>query len=413
MPGCHLKSIVCALALVLLTPAFAATDPPPCSTQGDMKSTAWRSSCDAAIANEPDTRLRATLLFGRAYGAVEDYRYDDAVADLTAALVDAPDTVAYLRERAYVHVELSNFELAIADLDRAITLDPKEVLAYRERAYARHFNADLRGAYEDRAREFELTPDAAGALLARGDAALWLGRFDDARADVKRARKFAKASGDKDALAGVEQSESNIEQWRNATRNGNANKLCNDERLTDKELSRKLIGDCTNAFLGATTGVTRADALTTRSSAWLVVTGSQKNSTEDLSLARAFDPENVRRHINLGYSYLLSNHSWAANREFERAVAMVRDPFALAGRAAARLNLGNKEGAKVDALASNELEPNEGATGVLANLAYERGDRDEARELYLLIYERGSRADDLIERLHELGVPDPDAAIKK
>jgi tetratricopeptide (TPR) repeat protein len=138
-----------------------------------------------------------------------------------------------------------------------------------------------------------------------------------------------------------------------------------------------------------------------------------KNSTEDMALARAFDPENARRYINLGYSYLQSNHSWAANREFERALAIERHPYALAGRAAARLNLGNKDGAMADAQASNELEPNEAATWVLADLAYERGNRDEARELYLLIYERGSRADHLVERLHELGVADPDAATRK
>jgi tetratricopeptide (TPR) repeat protein len=412
MPG-RLKFIACALALIALSPAFAAPDPQPCSTKGDMKSALWRSSCDAAIAIEKDATVRASLLYGRAYGAVEDFRYDDALADLTAALEIAPDTIAYLRERAYVHVELSDFEPAIADLDRASRLSPEDPLVYRERAYARHYHGDLQGAYEDRARELELTPEAAGAHLARGNAAMWLGRFDDARADLKRARKLAKSSGDEDAARGVKEAQINFDLLHWATRGGDAAKLCKAARLTDKEDSRKAIGNCTKAFLEAETGVAKADALTTRSTAWLVAIGSQKNSTEDLSLARAFDPGNVHRHVNLGYSYLLSSHSWAANREFERALTIVRDPFALAGRAAARLNLGNKEGAMADALASNELEPNEAATGVLANLAFDRGDRDEARELYLLIYERGSRQKDLIERLHELGVADPDAAIKQ
>ena len=413
MPGHGLKFIVSALSLVAFSPALATPDSQPCSTKGDMKSALWRSSCDAAIAIEKDAKVRASLLYGRAYGAVEEFRYDDALADLTAALDLVPETVAYLRERAYVQVELSNFDLAIADLDRASRLTPDDPLIFRERAYARHFHGDLQGAYEDRAREVELTPDAAGAILSRADAALWLGRFDDARADVKRAKKLAKSSGDKDAARGVEEALINIELWRNAAREDDAARLCKTARLTDEEDARKAVGNCTKAFLEAKTGVARADALTSRSTAWLVAIGSQKNSTEDLSLARALDPEDVHRRVNLGYSYLLSNHSWAANREFERALAMVRDPFALAGRAAARLNLGDKEGAMADALASNELEPNEGATEVLANLAYDRGDRDEARELYLLIYERGSRRKDLIERLHELGVADPDAAVKK
>jgi len=413
MPGHRLKFIASALALLALSPAFAAPDSQPCSTKGDMKSSLWRSSCDAAIAIEKDTKVRASLLYGRAYGAVEDFRYDDALADLRAALDLAPGTLAYLRERAYVHIELSNFEQAIADLDRASRLSPDDPLVYRERAYARHFHGDLEGAYEDRAREAELTPDAAGALLARGNAALWLGRFDDARADMKRAQKLAKTSGDEDAARGVKETQTDIELWRHSTRGGNAAKLCNAARMADKDEAREAVGNCTKAFLEAKTGVAKADALTSRSTAWLVAIGSQKNSTEDLSLARAFDPEDVHRRVNLGYSYLLSNHSWAANREFEKALAMVRDPFALAGRAAARLNLGDKEGALADALASNELEPNEGATGVLADLAFDRGDRDEALELYLLIYERGSRQKDLIERLHELGVPDPDTAVRK
>ena len=403
MPGRFPTFLIPALALLAL-PALAADDLQPCSTKADMKSSLWRASCDAAIATEADSQVRASLLFGRAYGAVEDFRYDDALRDLTAALAVKPDSTAYLRERAYVYVELSNFEQAIADLDRAIGLNPKEPLAYRERAYARHFSGNLQGAYEDRAREFDLMPAAASALLARADAALWLGRFDDARADAKRAGKLAKTSGDKDTARGVEEALANIELWRKPTRGGNSAKLCSPDRLTHQKAARQVIGDCTKAFLDAKDGEARADALTTRSSAWLVAGEPQKYSTEDMALALAFDREKARRYINLGYSYLQTSHSWAANREFERALAIERHPYALAGRAAARLNLGNKEGAMADALASNELEPNEAATWVLADLAYDRGSRDEARELYQLIYERGSRADHLIERLRELGV---------
>ena len=40
-------------------------------------------------------------------------------------------------------------------------------------------------------------------------------------------------------------------------------------------------------------------------------------------------------------------------------------------------------------------------------------DKDGARQLYLLLYERGSRSDLLMERLRDLGVPDPAAAVKK
>ncbi len=405
MPGRFPRFFFVALAVVLSGAAFAEEPTQPCSTQGDMKSPAWRASCDDAIARTTNAKVLASLRYGRAYAAVEAYRYDDALRDLDAALNAWPDNPDYLRERAYVHVELSNFGPAIVDLDRVLQLEPKNVLGYRERGYVRHFTGNLQGAYEDRAREFELTPKSPDALLARGIAALWLGKFDDAKADVKGARKLGKAAGKENVLRNADGWLTDIELWRHATGRGDATKLCSDDRVPDKGSEKTIIGDCTKAFLEAKTGVARADALTTRSMAWLVITGDQKHSTEDLAVAKAFDPENVRRPINLGYSYLHSNHSWAANREFERALELEHNPYALAGRAAARKNLGDKDGALADAVASNELEPNEAATGVLADLAYERGDKDQARELYQLLYERGSRSDEITERLRELGVP--------
>jgi tetratricopeptide (TPR) repeat protein len=378
-----------------------------------MKSAEWRSSCDDAITRTSDAKVLASLLFGRAYAAVEDYRYEDALKDLDAALNALPDNAKYLRERAYVQAELSNFEQAIADLDHAVRLNPKDILNYRERAFARHYSGDLQGAYDDRAREFELTPDSADALMARGIAAVWLGRFDDAMADLNRARSLAKSANDDDVQSSADEWLSNLDHWRNTTRGGDAVKLCQMERLEDRKNAPKLIGDCSKVYLDAKAGDQKADALTTRSAAWLLATGSQNNSTEDMRIALALDPKNSQRHINLGYSYLSSNHSWAANREFERAVAMERSPMALAGRAAARKNLGDKDGAFADARDSIELEPTEPAAWVLADLEFDNGNLDGARQLYLLLYERGSRSDLLMERLRDLGVPDPAAAVKK
>src|SRR5204863_7488234 len=161
---------------------------------------------------------------------------------------------------------------------------------------------------------------------------------------------------------------SHIALWRDTTRGADATKVCSEDLESDKSDRPKLIGDCSRAFLEAKTGVAKADALTSRSTAWLVAEDSQNESTGDLRLAQAFDPANAARYINLGYSYLTSSHSWAAKREFDRALALDKHWLALAGRAAARLNLGDKEGALADARASNELHPNnEAAAGVLAD----------------------------------------------
>jgi len=345
----------------------AAPDAPACATNVDTKTPEWRTQCDAAIAGETDIKRRAALLFGRAYGAVEQYRFDDAITDLNAALLADPDNPGYLRERAYVHGELTNLDQALADLDVFVRLKPDDASGYRERAYARHYHGDLKGAYEDRARVFALEPESLGALLARGDAALWLGRYDDAKADATRARAGAKLAGDEETQNAAADLLSHIARWRDSTRGAEAVRNCKQDPQPDAGRTPKLIGDCSRAFLEAKTGVDRADALTTRSMAWLVLASLQDNATEDMRLALAFDPGNAVRHINVGYSFLSTNHSWAAKREFDRALAIDKHWLALAGRAAARLNLGDAEGARADARASNELHPNEAAAGVLAD----------------------------------------------
>ena len=46
----------------------------------DVKAPEWITGCEAALAKEPEAKRRAPLLFGRAYYAVEQFRYDDAIA---------------------------------------------------------------------------------------------------------------------------------------------------------------------------------------------------------------------------------------------------------------------------------------------------------------------------------------------
>lgn len=384
----------------------------PCAINGDVKSDAWRTQCDEAVAREADATKRAALLFGRAYGAIELYRYDDALTDLNAALSADPDNPRYLHERAYVYGELSEFPAAIADLDRQISLQPNEPTAFRERAYARRYVADLKGAYEDRARELELEPESASSLFARGQAAMWLGRFDDATADAMKAQKLAKSAGDERGSSEAAELLTRLGHWRDVSRGANPGSHCKMESLTKDKPSTR-IGDCTRAFFEATTGSAKADALTTRHTAWLVLANSPDDSEEDLRIAVAFDPGNAERHINLGYSYLSNRHSWAARREFDRALAIDEHWLAFAGRGAARLNLNEIEGAIADARASMDLHPNEAAARLIGDIAFTKGDREGARSSYLIVYRLGSRDNGLIERLKELGVPDPAQAMGK
>jgi tetratricopeptide (TPR) repeat protein len=405
------KMILSILAMTLgFGIAAHAASAAPCGEGAGSEE--WRAVCDRAIEQETDPKRRAALRFGRAYVAVEQYNYNEALTDLNAAITADPDNPLYLHERAYVYGELSEYVAAIADLDRQIELQPKEPTAYRERAYARHFSGNLQGAYEDRARELELLPDSIEAILNRAEAAAWLGRFDDARTDAKRANARAIAAGDTDGIKKAEEYLESLARQEETSPGKDPGKRCDVSKGLDSSGPRTLIGDCTRAFLDAKDGAAKAEALTSRSLAWKILASSQGHSTEDLRIAVAFDPKDPNRYTNLGFAYLSTSHSWAAKREFERALAIERTWLALAGRAAARANLNDPEGALADALASMEIKPNEAATWVLANHAFDCGEKDNARKLYLIIYSMGSRDERLIDRLKELGVTDPAQAVK-
>lgn len=409
----RIRTIVAAsLVLLGMTTVVHSASDADCAIAEAADFEAWRAKCDGAVAQETEAIQRAKLLFRRAYVSVEKYRYDDALKDLNSALAADPDNPLYLHERAYVNGELSEYAAALMDLDRQVALQPDEPSAYRERAHVRHYSGDLEGAYEDRDKEVRLSPDSPRALLLRSGGALWLGRFADATADAKRAEKLAKAAHDDTLRTEATEFLAVIERWRKTSPRAGATR-CSMNKGIDEKTPPTFIGDCTQAFLAATQGAAKAEVLTTRSVAWLVLASDQGSSTRDLRVAVALDPKNVDRYVNLGYSYLSGRFSWAASREFDRALALERHPFALAGRAAARKNLGDAEGARIDALASQEIRPNEAASRLLADLAFEEGDLEAAKGLYLDTYRLGSRDDGLIARLKELGITDPGTAAAK
>jgi tetratricopeptide (TPR) repeat protein len=397
------------LTILVLMSGGAHAAEPGCPRDQPMDKPEWLANCNAAIAAEQDPRRLADLLLGRAYFAVEQYRYDDALVDLDEALKQYPDCAGCLHERGYVHGEMGNYALAIADLDREIRITPQSASAYGERAYARKYSGDLAGAHADRVRELEMQPDSLDALLARGEAAMWLGRFDEAVKDTKRAQSAAKKAGDRQTRERASQQLEDIQLWRTTSKGQGSGERCVIRESLDASGPRTLIGDCTRAFLEATNGAAKAEALTTRSTAWLVLMESPDRAATDLRIAAGLDPANHARYINLGFAYITVRHSTAAKHEFDRALALQRSWLALAGRASARKNMGDLQGAEEDATTSMELEPNLAAAWVLGELAYESGDRERAKSMYLIAYRLGSRDDRLMERFKQLGVTDPEA----
>ena len=300
--ACLLRTIfAAAMVFLAMSPAAHSATDADCAIAEAKDFEAWRTRCDAALVQEADPIERAKLLFRRAYVSVEQYRYDDALKDLNEALAADPDNPLYLHERAYINSELSEFAAALVDLDRQVALQPEEPTAYRERAHARHYSGDLAGAYEDRDKEVRLTPDSPGALLARSGSALWLGRFADAAADAKRAEKLAKAARDDKLRAKATEFLAVIERWRKTSPRGGA-AHCSMDKGINQKTPPTLIGDCSQAFLAATNGFAKAEALTTRSVAWLVLASDQNSSTGDLRIALALDPQNADRYVNLGFS---------------------------------------------------------------------------------------------------------------
>jgi tetratricopeptide (TPR) repeat protein len=119
-------------------------------------------------------------LFGRAG------RYDQAVADYSAALrLDSKLAVAY-SHRAMAYNSLKKFDLALADCDQALALDPKDATALTERAYAHHKRGAENLALADASAALAAQPNNAEALMLQAEAATGLGDNDTAIADCNR-----------------------------------------------------------------------------------------------------------------------------------------------------------------------------------------------------------------------------------
>ncbi len=398
------------LLLIAGVGAHAQT-PGACDLQGDFESAEWRQAGDAAVSNEHDSKRLALLLQHRAYVAVDQYRYDDAIVDLDAAVKADPDCADCLHERAYVNVELGEYARALADLDRELELRPEFAAAWRERAFARGFSGDLEGAYQDRVRQVELEQQSTASLLARAEAAQWTGRFKEAAADLAKAEAQSKLTGDDESLNEVKTRRDSIALWRSTEKDEKSARRCRSRSLAAADPNLKqLIGDCTQAFLLGKDGPAKAEALTTRSTAFLVLDNSYDRATLDHRVAAGLDPTNPDMFINLGFAYIGVRHSRAAIQEFDRSLALRPHWMALAGRASAKYNVDDIEGAQADALESLKQEPNVVAAGVLAAIAYEQGEKDKARDMYLAMYQMGSRGDEVMARLVELGVSDPEKA---
>jgi tetratricopeptide (TPR) repeat protein len=317
-----------------------------------------------------------------------------------------PHHVAYLHERAYTLNSLGRYREALVDLNEQASLEPQSPAVYAERALTRTRLGDWEGALADRDREAKLRPDSMSALVARAHARIWLGQFDEAQQDLRVAAALRTDPSRREDARYLERVSVLLEAWMHHSSGDNPGAKCSRARTNDDYSQPTLIGDCTLAFLSAKTPKDKADALTNRAIAWLSARQSQHDATDDSEAAVAVDPDNPDRHTNLAFAYLQERHSWGARQEFDRSIKIRKTYLALAGRAEAHYNLGEKDLAFLDAKESFEMHPNELALWLLGDLAKDKHDDASAKRFWMGAYHLGSRDDRLLERLRSVGVQD-------
>jgi tetratricopeptide (TPR) repeat protein len=398
-----------ALAFLAILAAAAGAEPLPnpqaCANYTEVK-TGSDADCDVAIAKETDPAVKSVLLFRRAYIIIDRQDFDTylkAQADLDEAIRLLPTNWKALHERAYLLNEYGRWADALKDMDAQIALQPQAWDGYQERSMARFWLGDLKGFLDDRNTAVLLRPDYGPLYSARADARMWTGDFDGARADIEKAAALADPN-DKNQADIIAERRSDMAAL---TKTSGSAKACED---ADKKADYKrdtLIGDCTRAFLDAATSEAKANALTVRAAAWLHA-GNDGNATTDYRIAVALAPNNGMWHSNLGFAYMRARHSQAAVTEFDKSIELKPDFYNYAGRAAAKFNIKDVDGAFPDAKKSFEIKPNALALIVLGDCVYARTTSyQEAKGYWIAAWRMGDHGDAIVKRLNDAGVPVP------
>lgn len=397
-------TIAVAISLLLAGQDQAAA-PSPCATlEVTIADSDQARDCERAI-NTAKGTAKGRLLFQRGYIHNEKRETIAALVDLNASIAADPDNTETLQERAYTNNELGNYAEGLADLDRAAGLGVKAARLFNERALSRLKLGDIAGAIVDRDQVLVLTPDDGVAHNERAGVLLWAGRFDDARADIARARAIAAATGNKNLNTIAERRLGQLSKMTQGAE-PNAKAVCRRAQESGDFNRKGIVATCTTAYLAAASGKEKADMLTARSVAWLFAEDNVQ-ATEDLQMAAALDPGSADRHANLGFSYVRAAHSWASEREFDRALAIKQSWAALGGRAWARYNQHKTDEAFADAKRSFEIQPNEIALTVLGDLFYDRNDAKSAKLYWMAAYRMGLHGDDMLDRLKKIGITNP------
>jgi tetratricopeptide (TPR) repeat protein len=122
---------------------------------------------------------------------------DDALAELTAAIVATPQNAVPHRERGLIFFELGEYVLALSDLDEAVRLAPEHADTYLARAHAWFIQGYSDKAIEDYTRALDRRVEsAAEAYAGRANAYESIGNTVNAIADYSEAVRLNPADED-------------------------------------------------------------------------------------------------------------------------------------------------------------------------------------------------------------------------
>lgn len=363
--------------------------------------------CETQMQAMESDEDRANLLFRIAYALNENKGALGALEMLDQALELVPDNKGYLHERGYTHADLGYYSEALEDLDRVLEIDPAHGLSLNERGWVRQTTGDFEGALDDYERYLDVGGDENDIIMSRARIYVWLGRLDEAQADLDTIA----AAGE----GGVEPLRERIARIRTYQPDGDPAQLCKlSETMSEPEQASVLFDACTRAFLDESDPNLKADYLTVRATSRQIMEDDLSSGVEEMQIAIGIDPLVPRRHLNFGFVLLSASHSWAARNSFDTALKLglaggLPNAIALAGRAGANYNLGEKGKAHDDAQASLEMQPTAAAFSIMGDLAFDTLDFDVAKEAWLLAWGLSGGTDALRAKLASINVFDPDA----
>ena len=151
----------------------------------------WAKSADAStklIGLSPNDPARYRDR-GRAYAALN--RPEDAINDLSRAVLLGADDARNYVGRAAVYAQAEDYAAALADLETAIRLDSNFVGALSLRGYLSVLTGETVSGFEDLDQAIELSPFSHDAYFKRALAHVADGRLSQALEDMDRAIAWA------------------------------------------------------------------------------------------------------------------------------------------------------------------------------------------------------------------------------